>query len=552
MADEAELIAERERKVAELRAAGRDPYANGFVPTHSTRELRARFEAALAAATPPAPASAASANRTAAAASELTSGVPTAATSAVRGSASDPAPLSEETFQVAGRVVALRAFGGATFVKILDRGGELQVWVKKDRLGAAEFELWKLVERGDFIGAGGKIVITRTGELTVLADSVRILTKATRPLPEKFHGLSDQELRYRQRYVDLIVNPEVREVFRKRSAIVRHIRRFFDAREFMEVETPMMHAVLGGATARPFTTHHNALGLDLFLRIAPELHLKRLVVGGFERVYEIGRNFRNEGISRQHNPEFTMLEFYQAYATYEDLMVLTEALFGELAREIAGGETIRYGGQSVSLAPGWPRIPMKDAIVTASRAGILPGGLERPVLDDPLALPAWLANVGLDAGKDELGAVLRKAGSHGERVGALFDHGGEKALPADRPAFVTDYPAETSPLSRRNDADPTKVDRFELFIVGREHANAFSELNDPTDQRQRFQRQVEDKARGAEETMDYDEDYCRALEYGLPPTAGEGIGLDRVMMLLTDQPSIRDVILFPLLRPERD
>jgi lysyl-tRNA synthetase class 2 len=529
MADERELIAERERKVAELREAGRNPYANDFAPTHTTRELRDRFAGALAsavsAAATPAPAPA---------------------------PAGGPVPLADEIFRVAGRVVALRAFGGATFVKILDRGGELQVWVKKDQIGPAEFELWKKVERGDYIGASGKIVITKTGELTVLAETVRILTKATRPLPEKFHGLSDQELRYRQRYVDLIVNHDVREVFRKRSAIVRHIRRFFDARDFIEVETPTMHSILGGAAARPFTTHHNALDLDLFLRIAPELHLKRLVVGGFDRVYEIGRNFRNEGLSRQHNPEFTMLEFYQAYATYEDLMVLTEALFGELAREVAGGETITYGGQSVSLAPGWPRIPMKDAIVTASRAGILPGGLERAVLDDPVALRAWLANVGLDAAKDELGAVLRKADSHGERVGALFDYGGEKALPVDRPAFVTDYPAETSPLSRRNDADPTKVDRFELFIVGREHANAFSELNDPADQRQRFQRQVEAKARGAEETMDYDEDYCRALEYGLPPTAGQGIGIDRVIMLLTDQPSIRDVILFPLMRPERD
>jgi lysyl-tRNA synthetase class 2 len=531
MADERELIAERERKVAELREAGRNPYANDFVPSHTTREIRDRFAGALASAL---------------------SAAATSTSTPAPAPAGGPVPLADDVFRVAGRVVALRAFGGATFVKILDRGGELQVWVKKDQIGPAEFELWKKVERGDFIGASGKIVITKTGELTVLAEAVRILTKATRPLPEKFHGLSDQELRYRQRYVDLIVNPEVREVFRKRSAIVRHIRRFFDARDFIEVETPTMHSILGGAAARPFTTHHNALDLDLFLRIAPELHLKRLVVGGFDRVYEIGRNFRNEGLSRQHNPEFTMLEFYQAYATHEDLMVLTEALFGELAREVAGGETITYGGQSVSLAPGWPRIPMKDAIVTASRAGILPGGLERAVLDDPLALRAWLANVGLDAAKDELGAVLRKADSHGERVGALFDYGGEKALPVDRPAFVTDYPAETSPLSRRNDADPTKVDRFELFIVGREHANAFSELNDPADQRQRFARQVEAKARGAEETMDFDEDYCRALEYGLPPTAGQGIGIDRVIMLLTDQPSIRDVILFPLMRPERD
>ena len=523
MADESELISEREKKVAELRAAGKNPYANGFVPTHTTRAVIERFRdvpppAADAAPTP--------------------KGAPLAF-------------LSDERFSVAGRIVAYRGFGGATFVKILDRDGELQVWVKKDVVGESEFDAWKRLERGDFIGASGQALYTKTGELTILAEKIVPLTKATRPLPEKFHGLSDQEIRYRQRYVDLVVNPEVREVFRKRSAIVRHIRQFLDARGYLEVETPMMHGVLGGAAARPFATHHNALDLDLFMRIAPELYLKRLVVGSFDRVYEIGRNFRNEGLSRQHNPEFTMLEFYQAYATYEDLMALTEELFAELAREVAGGETITYGGQTVSLASPWPRIPMKDAIVQASRAGILPAGLERAVLDDGAALAAWIEGAGLATGKDELGAVLRKSDSHGERVGALFDYGGEKALPADRPAFVTEYPAETSPLSRRNDADPTKVDRFELFIVGREHANAFSELNDPADQRQRFQRQVDAKAKGAEETMDYDEDYCRALEYGLPPTAGEGIGIDRLVMLLTDQPSIRDVILFPLMRPDR-
>jgi len=288
----------------------------------------------------------------------------------------------------------------------------------------------------------------------------------------------------------------------------------------------------------------------MVLRIAPELYLKRLVVGGFDRVYELGRQFRNEGLSRKHNPEFTMLEFYQAYATYEDLMVLTEELFITLADEVCGDRIISYENRRVDLKAPWPRLPLKDAIVTASRTGQLPQGLERPVLDDPAALSAWIENVGLATRGDELGGVLRKAGSHGERVGALFDYGGENALPWDRPVFVVDYPAETSPLSRRNDQDPSKVDRFELFIVGREHANAFSELNDPEDQRDRFRRQVEAKARGQEETMDYDEDYCRALEYGMPPTAGEGIGIDRLTMLLCDQPSIRDVILFPLMRPE--
>ena len=520
MADERELIAEREKKAAEIRQLGANPYANGFRPTHTIADVLARF----AGVTPP-PA-------------EGEKGAP-------------PSPLSPDRFAVAGRIVAYRGFGKAAFVKILDRTGEIQVWVKKDQVGDVAFELWKKLERGDFIGATGGVVFTKTGELTILADTVVALTKATRSLPEKFHGLSDVEIRYRQRYVDLVVNPEVREVFRKRSAIVRHIRQFLDSRGYLEVETPMMHGVLGGAAARPFSTHHNALDLDLYMRIAPELYLKRLVVGSFDRVYEIGRNFRNEGLSRQHNPEFTMLEFYQAYATYEDLMVLTEELFRELGREVSGGEIISCGGQKVDLGSPWPRIPMKDAIVSASAAGLLPAGLQRATLDDDGALSSWLETNNVGAAHPELGAVLRKSEAHGERVGALFDYAGEKALPADRPVFVTEYPAETSPLSRRNDLDPAKVDRFELFIVGREHANAFSELNDPADQRQRFQRQVDAKAKGREETMDYDEDYCRALEYGMPPTAGEGIGIDRLVMLLTDQPSIRDVILFPLMRPER-
>jgi lysyl-tRNA synthetase class 2 len=510
MADERELIAEREKKAAEIRKLGGNPYANGFTPTHTAAEVRAKYGGLPPGGEPP-----------------------------------------DDDLAVAGRIVSHRGFGKMAFAKLLDRTGEIQIQVRKDLVGDAQFEQWKLAERGDFVGAVGSPAIMKTGELTVVAENVRILTKATRPLPEKWHGLTDHEARYRQRYVDLVVNPEVREVFRKRTAIIRSIRSFLDGRGFLEVETPMMHAIVGGAAARPFATHHNALDLDLFMRIAPELYLKRLVVGSFERVYEIGRNFRNEGLSRQHNPEFTMLELYQAYATYEDLIAFTEELFRELAREVAGGETITYQGQKVSLAAPWPRIPMKDAIVTASARGLLPPGLERPMLDDSAALDRWLGASGVAERGDELGAVLRKSPSLGERVGALFDYAGEKTLPEDRPAFVVEYPAETSPLARRNDDDPAKVDRFELFIVGREHANAFSELNDPADQRQRFQSQVDAKAAGREETMDYDEDYCRALEYGLPPTAGEGIGIDRVTMLLADQPSIRDVILFPLMRPER-
>ncbi len=529
MADERELIAERERKVAELRAAGRNPYANGWQPTHLAADVLARFAPEVTAA--------------AAAAQSAPADAP-------RGPKAEPAMLSEDRFALAGRIVAHRGFGKATFVKLADRSGEVQVYIKKDTIGEAEYDLFRKTERGDFIGVRGPAFITRTGELTILCESLQILTKATRPLPEKWHGLQDQELRYRQRYVDLIVNPEVREVFRKRTEIIRLSRRFLDDRGYLEVETPILQTLIGGAAARPFRTHHNALDLPMVMRIAPELFLKRLVVGGFERVYEIGRTFRNEGLSRKHNPEFTMLEFYQAYATHEDLMALTEELFVLLAEAVRGSQIITYEGRRVDLAPPWPRLPLKDAILAAARAGQLPSGLERAMLDDEEALKAWIDRHGLATRSDELGGVLRKCSSHGERVGALFDYAGENAIPWDRPVFVVDYPAETSPLSRRNDEDPGKVDRFELFIVGREHANGFSELNDPADQRARFQRQVDAKARGQEETMDYDEDYCRALEYGLPPTAGEGIGMDRLIMLLTDQPSIRDVILFPLMRPE--
>jgi len=454
------------------------------------------------------------------------------------------------TVTVAGRVMLVRDMGRLAFATLRDSSGSIQLMATAK--GTGSFETFQRLNLGDWVAATGEVIRTRKGELSVQVGSWELLAQARRSFGDKWKGVSDTDLRFRQRYVDLWANERSREVFLARSRVMSLTRRFLEDRAFVEVETPVFHPIPGGALARPFVTHHNALDIDLYLRIAPELYLKRLVVGGFDRVYEIGRNFRNEGLSRQHNPEFTMLEFYQAYATYEDLMNLTEELFRELAREVAGGEEISYGGQKVSLASPWPRIPLKDAIVTASAAGLLPRGLERPVLDDEAALSAWLAQHGLTEGKDELAAVLRKSDSHGERVGALFDYAGEKALPIDRPAFVTEYPAETSPLSRRNDVDPTKVDRFELFIVGREFANAFSELNDPADQRARFQRQVDAKAKGREETMDYDEDYCRALEYGMPPAAGEGLGIDRLVMLLTDQPSIRDVILFPLMRPERD
>ncbi len=374
---------------------------------------------------------------------------------------------------------------------------------------------------------------TKTGELSIKVDELRLLTKALRPLPEKFHGLSDQELRYRQRYVDLIVNDDTRRTFRIRGAVVQHIRDFFNARGFLEVETPMMHVIPGGATARPFVTHHNALGMDLFLRVAPELYLKRLVVGGFEKVYEINRNFRNEGLSTRHNPEFSMLEFYQAYADYRDLMDLTEELLRGMADAVLGSTTLEYQGQTIDLGKPFARLSVVESILQYN-PDLAPADL------DELESARRIAT--------GLGVRIKPGFGLGKLRQEIFEATVEHRLV--NPTFITAYPTETSPLARRNDQNPEVTDRFELFIAGREMANGFSELNDPEDQAERFRRQVAEKEAGDLEAMHYDADYIRALEYGLPPTAGEGIGIDRLVMLLTDSPSIRDVLLFPHMRPE--
>ena len=440
-------------------------------------------------------------------------------------------------FTLAGRMVAVRSFGKAAFLKLRDRSGEIQVHVKKDVLQDA-FELFKLTDLGDFVGVTGTLFRSKTGELTLAATQFVPLTKALRPMPEKWHGLTDVEVRYRQRYLDLVGNPEVKEVFLKRTRLVRFIREFLDGRDYVEVETPMMHPLVSGAAARPFKTHHNALDIPLFLRIAPELYLKRLVVGGFERVYEINRNFRNEGVSTRHNPEFTMLEFYQAYATYEDLMDLTEEMISQAAIQISGGAALPYGEHTLDFKKGWRRVTMMDAVREK-----LPH-LSEPDFSDAARLKAEAFK---SARTDKERAQLEGL-SAGELIGHLFEAHVEHTLV--QPTFVTHFPTAVSPLARRNDKNPEITDRFELFIAGREIANGFSELNDPLDQRSRFEAQVEAKNRGQQETMDYDADYIEALEQGMPPTAGEGIGIDRLAMLLTNAPSIRDVILFPLLKPQ--
>jgi lysyl-tRNA synthetase class 2 len=432
--------------------------------------------------------------------------------------------------KIAGRIMALRDFGKASFIHIKDRTGRIQAYIRKDRVGEEKFKIFKLMDIGDFIGISGALFRTRTDELTVLAEDFELLCKAVRPLPEKWHGLTDVETRYRQRYVDLIVNDPVRDVFVMRSRIIQAIRRFFVKKDFLEVETPMMQPIPGGATARPFKTFHNALGMDLYLRVAPELYLKRLVVGGLERVFEINRNFRNEGISIKHNPEFTMLEFYMAYATYEDLMFLTESLFTYVLKRILDTSVITYQGETIDFTPPWSRISLLDSLKNI-------GGVSDEVLSDKDSAAKFAL---------ECEIKLSESDGHGAILTKLFDQLVEPRL--TRPTFVVGYPTEVSPLSRRNDENPDITDRFELFIGGREIANAFTELNDPVDQRGRFEAQVALRDAGDEEALFMDKDYVTALEYGMPPTAGEGIGIDRLVMLLTDSPSIRDVILFPHMR----
>ena len=441
-------------------------------------------------------------------------------------------PATAKRFSLAGRVVQLRQMGKAAFLHLLDGSGKIQLYVKKDAIGDSSYEQFKDFDIGDIVQASGYLFLTKTGEKTIHVESISLLVKSLIPLPEKWHGLQDVEARYRYRYVDLIANPDVREVFKKRAQIIKLVRNFFDTRGYLEVETPVLHYVPGGATARPFKTHYNSLDCDMYLRIALELPLKKLVVGGLERVYEIGRNFRNEGIDRKHNPEFTMLEFYQAYATFEDFMNLSEELFCELAEKVCGSLKVPYEDKISDFTRPWKRISMRDSVYE-------------------------MGDVSRDFDLDTVAGVQKAASHHkihleepqdwGRSLEALWGELVEGKIV--NPTFITHHPFSISPLSRRNAADPKITDRFELIVCGMEAVNAFSELNDAVDQRERFEAQAKRKAAGDEEAPESDEDFLRALEYGLPPTAGAGIGIDRLVMLLTNSPSIRDVVLFPQLKP---
>src|SRR5437667_3270909 len=487
--DADDLIRPRHEKLAALRAAGIDPFGGRFPVTHWARPLADRLR--------------------------------DAGEAELRGFG----PVS-----LAGRIVALRHHGKSCFAHLMDYTGRIQLYARADQLGE-DYARFTDLDRGDFIGVTGEMFRTRTGELTVAVKAFTFLAKSLRPLPEKWHGLRDVETRYRQRYVDLIVNEEVRTIFVLRARIIQALRAFLDARGFTEVETPMMQPIPGGAIAKPFKTHHNALDMDLYLRIAPELYLKRLVVGGFERVYEISRVFRNEGVSTRHNPEFTILEFYQAYADYTDLMELTEAMFAELAQSLLGRLTLTWGEHTVDLTPPWKRLPFFAALSQALGVTVTP--------ETDAATLAHAASVqGLTTAPGPADKIWK----------AVFDELVEPTLV--QPTFVTDFPIELSPLAKRKRDNPKLVDRFEGYIGCRELVNAYSELNDPIDQLGRFREQAALAARGDDEAHWLDEDYVRALEYGMPPTAGEGIGIDRLVMLFADQPSIREVILFPHLRPE--
>jgi len=480
---------QRHEKLEELRRRGIDPFGGRYPVTHWARPLVERLQ-----------------------------------------KSSDDELRAVEPVSLAGRLVAVRHHGKTCFAHLMDQTGRIQLYARADALGD-DYALFTGLDLGDFIGVTGEVFRTRTGELTVAVKAFTFLAKSLRPLPEKWHGLRDVETRYRQRYVDLVVNPDVREIFVMRSRLIQKLRAFLDARGFVEVETPMMQPIPGGALARPFRTHHNALDMDLYLRIAPELYLKRLVVGGFDRVYEINRNFRNEGIDTQHNPEFTMLEFYQAYADYGDLMALTETLFVELAQSLLGTLRLERGDDVIDLTPPWRRLPFFEGLSNALGIPVTPA-------TDTKTLAAAAAAKGIDHEGEAAWPVWKET----------FETLVEPTLV--QPTFVIDFPLELSPLAKKKKDDPRLVDRFELFVQRRELANAYSELTDPIDQLARFQAQAAAHARGDDEAHRLDLDYVRALEYGMPPAAGEGIGIDRLTMLFTDQSSIREVILFPHLRPE--
>lgn len=432
---------------------------------------------------------------------------------------------------IAGRIMTKRGKGKAGFAHLQDLKGQIQIYVRKDAIGEDPYEFFKTADLGDIIGVRGTVFKTNVGELSVKAQEVEYLTKALRPLPEKFHGLKDVEQRYRQRYLDLITSEESKETFILRSRIIQAMRRYLDNEGFLEVETPMLHSIAGGATARPFITHHNALDMQLYIRIAIELHLKRLIVGGLEKVYEIGRVFRNEGISTRHNPEFTMLELYEAYADYNDIMELTENLIAHTAKEVLGTTTVRYGEEDIELAPGWTRLHMADAV------------------KEYTGVDFWqhLSKEEAQALASEHGIEIKPTMEVGHILNEFFEQKVEEQLV--QPTFIYGHPVEISPLAKKNPEDERFTDRFELFIVRREHANAFTELNDPIDQRERFEAQLKEKEEGNDEAHEMDDDFIEALEYGLPPTGGLGIGIDRLVMLLTNSASIRDVLLFPQMRP---
>jgi lysyl-tRNA synthetase, class II len=439
--------------------------------------------------------------------------------------------------RTAGRILAIRSFGKANFLQISDGRARVQIYIRQDSVPERDFGVFKLLDFGDWVGVEGRLFRTKTNEFTIWASSLTFLSKCLLPLPEKWHGLQDVEIRYRQRYLDLIVNPDSRRVFEVRSKVITAVREFLIARGFLEVETPMMQPMAGGALARPFTTHHNALDMRLYMRVAPELYLKRLVVGGVERVFEINRNFRNEGISTQHNPEFTMLEFYWSYADYNDLIALTEAMLQQVAQTATGSDQLTFGDHTISLTPPYRRLSLRDAAREAASKRL---GLE-------IAESAMRTREDTASLASRLGIEVAQTDGPGKITAAIFEALCEDDLIA--PTFVYDFPTEVSPLAKQKSNDPDTVERFELYIGGFEVANAFSELNDPIEQRRRFEAQLAERAKGDEEAHAMDEDYIRALEYGLPPAGGEGIGIDRLVMLMTNSASIRDVILFPLMRP---